>query len=502
MNASTQLKTAWVVLFISSLACQTILGPDGPSQLVNTDLIKASPTPLPTPTPMPAPPSSRLSGEDLPLLIFGPPGDSPRDSDRPQLSGTPQTLDTTHFRVHYTLTGQDAAPEEDSDGNGHPDFVEEVAKALEFSWYAQVEYFAWTAPPPDALGGDERYDVYLEDILDDHISGYTDGDYDSNPRSDNPNSERIERFAMASYFAIDNDYSEYGGNRILGVSLLEYMRVTVAHEFNHAIQFGYDGIEPHDWLWEATATWMQDEVFDSINEGTSILPGEFKAPDSCQIDPGGENRVEDEDHWYAEWVFIRYLSERFGHEAVRELWDTVIDYDRYGVWDALLESKGTNFNVFFEDYSVALLTRDFHEGADYPLIRLEGEASIGETFDPVDGVAQVAADYVEILGSGVVTVTLETEGMGLLGVGIRASEAFLFSAVDGAVTFDTAGFEHSYVIVMNLERAHTSANCHFSDYRLLLEESGEPQIPFQVLPAPNFTPPSVDGLLDPEQFEE
>jgi hypothetical protein len=142
-----------------------------------------------------------------------------------------------------------------------------------------------------------------------------------------------------------------------------------------------------------------------------------------------------------------------------------------------------------------MLTRDFQEGADYPLVRLEGQAPLG-TFNPIDGVGQMGADYVEVIAPGVVTVTVNTDAMSMLGVGILGGESYLLSPVGGAVTIDTAAFENSYVIVMNLERAHGPTNCHFSDYSLSVAEGGTPQIPFQVLPATNFAPPRVDGLED------
>ena len=42
-----------------------------------------------------------------------------RAESRPILSGSERTLATEHFLVHYTLTGADAIPDADSDGNEH-----------------------------------------------------------------------------------------------------------------------------------------------------------------------------------------------------------------------------------------------------------------------------------------------------------------------------------------------------------------------------------------------
>ena len=48
------------------------------------------------------------------------------------------------------------------------------------------------------------------------------------------------------------------------------LRVTAAHEFFHAIQFGYDYAED-GWLMEATATWVEERVADDVNDNRQYL---------------------------------------------------------------------------------------------------------------------------------------------------------------------------------------------------------------------------------------
>ena len=438
----------------------------------------------------------------MPQLEFGPPGTSPENRGRLHLSGTALTLDTEHFRIHYTLSGEDRTPELDENNNSHPDFVEEVARALEFSWFAEVEHFGWPAPPSDkGLGGDERYDIYLQDLYgEEEIAGFTSEDDSVLSPLDNPNSQSIEEDAAYTYIALDNDYAEYEEDPTPGVSVIKFMRSAAAHEFNHAIQYGYDRFEPHSWVWEATATWMEDEVFDSINQTRDYLYAVFKSPDSCQLAEGGDERVEDTYHWYGLWLFMRYLSERYNHDAVRQLWESIIEHDGYAAWDSLLESKGTTFEAFFRDYSVALLTRDFQEGQEYPLVRLEGEARADETFVPLNGVGQIGADYIELLGNGVLHVALDNPRLDGLIVGIRDGQSYAIPSQDGQASFNASFFEHSYLIVLNLNRPSGEANCHLAEYTLAVSLEEQPQSPFDPLPAPNFRPPRVEGLIDPQDF--
>lgn len=483
-------------LVLASLACKTLLSP---AEIFNpTATPSSTPTSTPTPTPSPTP-NARLNGDDeLPELDPGPPGKSPRDPRRPRLSGSAQTLDTEHFRIHYTLSGEDAVPPANTNANQHPDYVEEVARAMEYSWYAEIEHFGWAAPPDDGeLGGDARYDVYLQNLFENDIAGYTEGGYRDTIVGDNPNSPAVETRASHSFVVLDNDYVEYTEHPYPGISRLDYMRSTAAHEFAHAIQYGYDSSEPHEWLWEATATWMQEEVFDGVNDANEALPAIFKSPDTCQLAYGGEKRVEDTDHWYGLWIFLRYLSEHYGHAAVRHLWELSVRQDGYAVWESLLAEKGTSLNDFFSEFSVALLTRDFQEGDAYTLVRLEGRAQLDDRFYPVDGVAQMGADYIEIPTGGTITVTLENGQLQGELVGIGQGQSSLFPLVDGHTSIDSNPFDHAYLIVMDLDQATSEANCRTVDYTVTVMEDGVPEEPAEVRPAPNFVPPFVEGLEDP-----
>lgn len=502
------------VLLLSSLACRTLLGEpeatDFADEVVQDEVVQSEPLPAPTKfsptnTPLPIPtPSARLDGSELPNLTFDPPGFSPYDPGRPQLSGDPQSLGTAHFRIHYTLSGEDAVPTRDENGNGHPDYVEEVARALEYSWFALIEHFGWFAPPADAgLGGDDRYDIYLDEAFDEGTAGYVESDYEGGFFGDNPNSPQFEQAASSSYMVLDDDYAGYEDDPAPGVSTIDFMRSTAAHEFLHMVQYGYDADEPHDWLWEASATWVQDEVFNLVNDGNENLPAVFKAPDSCQLAYGGEDRVEDVDHWYGMWIFIRFLSERYGHESVRAVWEASIDLDGYDAWDRVLADVGVTLEALFRDFSVALLTRDFEEGGSYPVVRLEGETGVGEVFTPLDGVAQMAVDYIEIFADQVIDVELDQNKLDGLLIGVNEGEASLFPMEAGSVSVDASLFQHLYLAVLNLNRANQESNCSFTTYSVaVFPGNGSGQAPASVLPAGNFLAPRVESLMDPELYFE
>jgi len=418
--------------------------------------------------------------------------------DRPILSGAEQTQDTEHFRIHYTQEGRDAVLSDY--------YVNTIAETLKHVWDVEIDQFGWAAPPPDdGIGGDDRYDVYLQDILWDGTFGYVEGGsgerYRQNTQiGDNPNTDAVESRASASFMVLDNDYADMEEFAIESYTVLDIIRSTVAHEFNHAIQFGYDSEEPADWLWEATATWMQDEVYDDLNDANEELPAVFKAPDSCQITYGGEERVEDENHWYGEWIFLRYISELYGHATVRAIWEHARDLDGYEPLETALADAGATLDDTFRGFSVALLTRGFEEGVDYPTVRLEGQAAPGEDFIPNDGVGQMAADYVEVLANGITSVELNADYLQGMLVGLRGDQAKLFSMSENLAVVDASQLDHLYLVILNIDQIDNENDCEFSPYTVSVSAAGQPQEPAQTLSVPNFTPPQVEALLDPEEY--
>lgn len=444
------------------------------------------------------PPASalpRLTPDGEWPLEIGAPGVSPSESDRPSLSGDPQTLDTEYFRIHYTLSGADRVPATDSNKNGHPDYVEEVARAMEYSRHAIIDIFGWPAPPDDGeRGGDGRIDVYLENLLvEEDISGYATNGSRAFVPGDNPNTLDIETRSTHAYLALDNDYSEVSGRRSFQ---LDYMRSTAAHEYMHIVQYGIDGNEPAEWLWEAAATWVQDEVFNHVNDANYILTPPFKAPDSCQITYGGDDRVEDEDNWYGQWIFLRFISERYGHAVVRGIWEWAGALDGYTAIEHALMEAGTTLEETQVDYAIAMLTRDFDEGEDYPTLRLEGRADAGTTFEPTDGVSQMGADFIEIRAGGPITITLHGELTGRV-VGVRGHEVHIFDMPQGQAMLEASAFEHIYLIVLNPAQAARERECTFTDYTVEVIEGGAPQAAVDVRGRAFFRPPRVEYLQNP-----
>ncbi len=379
-----------------------------------------------------------------------------------------QTLETGHFLIHYTARGEDAVDGADADGSGVPDYVELVAATLENVWQVEIVEMGWAPPPPAGGrgGAHDRIDVYLLELLSDDYAGYA--DTEGGFVGDNPLTPEVERRASSSYLALDNDYAgiEDSGR---GEGPIELMQATAAHEFNHVIQAGYDDFDPQYWLYEATATWMEDEVYPDVNDGVYYLDDTFGAPDTCLVS---------EDGWYGNWLFVRMLSERYGRDVVREVWEYSRQMDNFDALDAALAGYGSSLGAEAQDYGVAMLLRDFQEGELYPGMFVEGTAGEG-VFTPGSGVQGLGVDVIRLQGSGPVDVSViaADSPLRLRAVAVRGAEADVIDAPEDTLTVDLGAYDEVFALVHNPEQTGDEEACFDSSYDLRVAASSGPPTP-------------------------
>ncbi len=403
---------------------------------------------------------------------------------RPSLSGPELTYDTAHFQIHYTNSGQDAAD---------PGYIKAMGAELENVWAAELEAMGWLQPPSDqTVDGNPDYDVYVEDMP---YYGYTAGDGEADQGiqpGDNENSPGvIELNAWHSYMSLENDYHGFS------CIPLDCVRVTAAHEFNHAIQFGYDAWE-ETWLMEATATWIEDEVYDYVNDNLAYLPFYFDDPDLClpSAIPYRPNR------WYSDWILMRFISEHHGGQStIRSVWEHSVHYDSYYghyAFDTLgdaLSDIGTSLPTVFAAFTAANYVMStcptnepycYEEAGFYPSVYVEGSMDFdGEAihYQPPDGVEQYGADYIEIdftvdsievsvIGAAA-TTTYAAQVVGLQdGTATVIPIPMSSSSLSGSVLVDASGYGSLALIVMNV--TPTAGACSDSDYFVILNRGTAP----------------------------
>jgi hypothetical protein len=194
------------------------------------------------------------------------------------------------------------------------DWANTTLSTVDSVYTAETQRLGYRAPLADTTaadnGGDGRLDVYLADIGDADIFGYC--------VPDDP-AQATSRSA-SGYCVLDNDFAgaQYGTAH----TALQNLQVTSAHEIFHAVQFAYDWTEDL-WLMEGTAAWVEDELFDAIDDNRRYLALSPLAASDMPLDFASEQ-------WdgYGAWAFWRFLSEWMAPRGavedptvVRQVWD-------------------------------------------------------------------------------------------------------------------------------------------------------------------------------------
>jgi hypothetical protein len=224
----------------------------------------------------------------------------------PEALGSPAC--SPHFCVHWVDEGLDAPSLKDGDDDGMPNFVERVLRVAERVHQIENEELGWREPKNDGRRGGRRgkTDVYLSQIGGE-LFGYAAPD-----RGQGGKQGRIPR-RLHGYLVLDNDYSPF---EFPGTKPLEDLQVTFAHEYNHILQFGYDAYQD-PWFAEASATWMEDQVYNGINDYLRYVRRWVRLWET----PLTASSIKE----YGSAVWNQWLSRRYGPEIVRKAWAGAID---------------------------------------------------------------------------------------------------------------------------------------------------------------------------------
>ena len=307
------------------------------------------------------------------------PGDEPYDPNAVEHSHC-----TEHFCVHWVTRPDnpaepdpDVPPLDDGDGNGIPDYVQTMAGVFEHVYTVEIGQMGWRPPPSDGTrGGDaDKVDVYIQQLGDQGNFGYA--AVDGGVANGN---------SQPSYLVMDNDYSSKEYKRY--TEPLAPMQVTAAHEFNHVLQFGYDVLQDL-WMFESTAVWMEDKVYDDINDYvfylrpwvqhtqaalTAFNPGDMTDPLNYKV--------------YGDAVWNRWIDERYGEESVRVAWEKSLTTSpkSFGpeAYDAMLQTRGTTFFDAFTSFVADTAewrtsAGVFEEGGGWPDVERATRLSLAPT---------------------------------------------------------------------------------------------------------------------------
>ncbi len=274
-----------------------------------------------------------------------------------------------HFCVHWVARSLDRPSLTDSNGNGIPDYVEKVLTVAEHVHTIENGELGWQEPVSDgALGGGRGLtDIYLTEIGS-NIFGYTSPDTkQASPANPVPRH-------LHAYMVLDNDYSPF---EFPGTSATNDLEVTIAHEYNHVLQFGYDAFQD-PWFAESSAVWMEDQVYGEVNDYLHYLSRWVRQFDT----PLTANTIKE----YGSAVWNDWLTNRYGPDFVRQAWARAIDSKPGGfavnVYEAAIKADGnSDFGHDFTNFAAAVAEwrtgENFTESRSYPDMPRRGLLDLG-----------------------------------------------------------------------------------------------------------------------------
>jgi hypothetical protein len=266
-------------------------------------------------------------------------------------------------RIHFDTTGVNTPALIDANGVRIPGsasaYVDSVAAVFDLVWDFETRILGYPPPPSDrGLGGGNEYDVYIRE-LSRSFYGQTVFTDDEVIDAQRPNPTYL------SYIEIDNDYIGYYSAGIRG------LKVTAAHEFHHAIQVGNYGLWQNDlYFYELTSTWLEDVVYDSINDYYQYLPVYFR--DTSSPFNLSNGLVE-----YARALWGKFVEKRFGPSLMRRTWEYMSSVRSLPAIDAALRERGTSFVRELPEFGLwhfytgrrADTMNYYSEGRTYPEVR-------------------------------------------------------------------------------------------------------------------------------------
>ncbi len=250
----------------------------------------------------------------------------------------PDTLfsESGKFRLLYTTAGKDSVPATDDSGSGIPDYVEKAAAYADYSYQQQIEELGFVDPTIHHGANECRSgsEVWQDTVITIRFRDF--GYYGSFT----PNTP----FEMTVHSNFDgfprNDLDEMEKNR------LGALRVTVAHEFKHVIQYATNCFQGDagNWSWlEMDATMMENIVHPEVNDYYNYIEQNssiFKSPHSSIPSP-----IVSSSYSHVTWML--FFAEYYGMDFWVDVWDRIHHYPdaRFdeAMNAALLDGRGDHF---------------------------------------------------------------------------------------------------------------------------------------------------------------
>jgi len=313
------------------------------------------------------------------------------------------TSPSGRFLIHYETSGNDAVPSKDSNNNGTPDYVEEVAAAADSAFRYEVKDLGY----PDPIPSGKRYNVEITNLQKIYGQTYT--------------------INGTTHIQIENDFSEgFPPNTDPEGNQIGDIKVTMAHEFKHAINYGINhwSGETTDWG-EMDATLEEELVYDNVNDYYNYLKTSesiFNSPETSFY-PGS--------YYHVTWAI--FFEEKYGSQFWPQVWQIIGNNSNIRMVNAMTQELGSR-DAFDKAYILSELWHyasgsqnsiqgfGFDEKQNYPNPKINDNFLGIDSLNSPRSIPKFAANYIEldpgIQQEGVLdasfSFTAITSGLGLI----------------------------------------------------------------------------------------
>ncbi len=386
-----------------------------------------------------------------------------------------------HFCVHWVAVGLDAPNLTDSNGDGVPDYVERVLRVAEHVHEVENVKLGWREPKSDGRkgGGNGKTDIYLSQIGGE-LFGYAAPDSGQATKT-----HRLPR-RLYGYLVLDNDYSPF---EFPHTSQLHDLEVTLAHEYNHILQFNYDSFQD-PWFAESTATWMEDQVYNGIDDYLRYVGRWVHRYDT----PLTTSSIKE----YGTAVWNQWLAHHYGASIVRKAWAGALHSHPGGfsvnAYETAFRRTGHapfshEFTRFAADVAEWRTGKGFRESGLFPDMERQGRLRLGgpQIKRPLNHATFTLLRVHPQRGRAAVVRVLAPRGVetGLALVGRIGSEKHgrvvkrvAFRSSGGKLTVrlpDPARFKRITAVVVNADARASGFNSRRLDWRYLTD-----RVPFEI----------------------
>jgi len=233
----------------------------------------------------------------------------------------PTSKSSEHFVVYWDSSGTEAE-------------ADDMLAALEFSWQTEVEEQGWK-PPAGTPDLKLRFKISNQN----YAGAYTTVDWCSG-------------VGYVPYFVAGRG-SFSAGN---------WYKSMAAHEFNHSSQFSYGFAHEFFW-WEATATYMEEQVYPAYNDWAEMYWAFSNYP-YIGMNAFDQSSQEIFYHMYGMGIWGNYLDQYVGgFDLVQATWELVDGNNgQYDYWmPDVLADLGYDFDALFQGFMAATAFMDFDE---------------------------------------------------------------------------------------------------------------------------------------------